>query len=417
LENGEQMNIWKAIRFKRSGSALVLVTIAVVLLSMIGVGLLQAGLGSRLLVIGAVHKIKACSAADAGLTMSIYEMNEKLKVKPWDDSSLPGATNVCLPYCDGVYSYAVTDDLGNSYSVTSIGESGRVRRTVNTTIELKGFFDNAILTKANLTLKSGTLINGYNSQDPLDTDTNADIATQSTTDSSITLNSGVVVNGDVKVGLGGNPDTAIKDLGATIAGSKYGAPENNPLPQITAPANLFYMGTAIDAKGSTVTIGPADNGTYTGIDFKSTGQPGVLEIDGGAVELHITGDINLGQSCEIVVKDGSSLTLYVDGNINCRESSGINVENPTKEAETLKLFATGESKQSFDIKANSEWIGVIYAPNADVALYANGDVYGSITANNFEFKAGGNYHYDKALKKVAVDDEGVRFVIKRWKEE
>jgi Tfp pilus assembly protein PilX len=411
------MSISKTIQFKRPGSALVLVTIAVVLLSLIGVGLLQAGLGSRLLAIQNVHKIKACSAADAGLTMAVYEMNEKLKSKPWNDSSLPVATNVSLPCCDGLCSYTVTGNLGSGYSITSIGESGRAQKTVNTTIELRGLFDNAILTKANLTLKSGTLINGYNSQNPLDTSTDADIGTQSTANSSITLNSGVIVNGDVRVGLGGNPDTAIKDLGATIAGSKYGAPENGPLPEITVPAGLFYMGTAIDAKGSTVTMGPSDSGTYTGINLKSTGLPGVLKIDGGAVDLHITGDIEVGQSCEIVVKDGSSLTLYADGDIHCRESSGINVENPAKEAQTLKLYATGDDAQYFDIKANSEWVGVIYAPNADVDLYANGDVYGSVTANNFSFKAGGNYHYDKALKKVAIDDDGVRFVIKRWKEQ
>ena len=401
---------------KRRGAALVLVTIAAVLLTLVGVGLLQVGLCNRLYAIASVHKIKACSAADAGLMLAISEMNEMLKAKTWSGSTLPEGAHVSLPYCDGVCSYAVTGDLDGGYSITSIGEFGRAQKTVSTTIELKGLFDNAILTKANLILKSGTLIDGYNSQDPLDKSTNADIATQSTEDFSITLNNGVEVHGDVRVGLGGNPDTAIKDLGATIAGSKYGATTKDPLPQMTAPDDLFYMGTTIDAKGNTVTIGPADNGTYTGITLKSTGVPGILKIDGGDVELHITGAIELGQSCEIVVKEGSTLTLYVDGDIHCRQSSGITVESPAKESETLKLYATGEDTQYFDIKAKSEWIGVVYAPNTDVDFYANGEVYGAVIANNFEFKADGNYHYDKALKKVSVEDEGVRFVIKRWNE-
>jgi len=411
------MSIKKTMRSKRPGSALVLVTIAAVLLTLVGVALLQVGLSSRLFAIGSVHKIKAFSAADAGLTMAIYEMNEKLKDQIWNSDELPEATDVCLPCCDGICSYAVAGDLGGGYSITSVGEAGRAKKTVKTTIELRGMFESAILTKSNLVLKSGTLIDGYNSQDPLDTETNADIATQSTADSSITLNAGVIVNGDVKVGLGGNPDTAIKDLGATIAGSKYGATTKDPLPQMTVPADLFYMGTSIDAKGSTVTIGPADSGTYTEINLKSTGVPGIIEIDGGDVELHITGDIQVGQSCEIVVKDGSSLILYADSDIHCRENSGINVENPANEAETLQLYATGREAQNFDIKAKSEWVGVVYAPNADVDLYANGDVYGSVVADNFEFKAGGNYHYDKALKNVTNEDKGVRFVIKRWEEE
>ena len=359
------MNKKKLLQLKKPASAMPLALIAVMILLAMGVSIMSLGLQGRIYSIRIASDITARCAADSGLTMALFEMNEKLHAKPWNDSKLPEATNVSLPYCDAVCSYIVTGYL-SGYSITSIGKSGQV---------------------------------------------------QSTSDSSITLNTGVAVNGDVRIGRGGNPDTAIKDLGATIAGFKYGATENDPLPQIAAPTDLFYMGTPIAAKGSTVTISPADSGTYTGIDLKSTGQPGVLEVDGGTVELHITGDIEIGQSCEIVVKDGSSLILYVDSDIHCRESSGINVENPAKEAETLKLYATGEGTQYFDIKAKSEWVGVIYAPNADVDLYANGDVYGSVVTNNFEFKAGGNYHYDKALKKVKVDDEGVRFVIKRWKEE
>jgi Tfp pilus assembly protein PilX len=407
----------KVMRSKRRGAALVLVTIAAVLLTLIGVGLLQVGLSNRLYAIASVHKIKACSAADAGLMIAISKMNEMLLAQSWSEGALPEATEFSLPYCDGVCSYSVTSNLSGEYTITSTGENGNAQKTVSTTVELKGLFDNAILTKAGLVLKSGTLIDGYNSQNPLDTSSDADIATQNTADSSITLNAGVEVNGDVRVGLGGNPDTAIKDLGATIDGAKYGATTKEPLSSIDAPTDLFYMGSAIDAKGSTVTIGPADSGTYTAITLKSTGIPGIIEIDGGDVELHITGDIEVGQSCEIIVKEGSTLTLYADSDIHCRESSGITVESPAKESETLKLYATGEDTQYFDIKAKSEWVGVVYAPNADVDLYAGGDVYGAIVADNFEFKAGGNYHYDRALKDVSIEDEGVRFVIKRWNED
>jgi len=412
-----KLNMQKLPHTKRRGSALPLAVLAIMVLFAMGVALLSLGLNSRIYSVRTASDITARCAADSGLAMALFEMNKKLQVKPWNDSTLPKATDVSLPYCDASCSYEVSGDLGGGYVITSHGESGHAHRTVRATIELKGLFDNAVLTKANLIMKSGTLIDGYNSLDLLDTKSDADIATQSTSDSSIILNAGVVVNGDVRVGIGGNPDTGIKDLGATVAGSKYGATEKEPLPEIAAPASLFYMGTAITAKGSTVTISPADNGTYTGIDLKTTGLPGVLAISGGDVELHITGDIELGQSCQIVVKEGASLTLYVDGDIHSRESSGINTENAAKQADTLKLYATGEDPQSFDIKANGEWVGIIYAPNADVTLYANGDAYGAVVANSFEFKAGSSYHYDKALKKVNVDDEGVRFVVKHWAEE
>jgi hypothetical protein len=177
------------------------------------------------------------------------------------------------------------------------------------------------------------------------------------------------------------------------------------------------MGTDISAKGATVTISPADNGIYTGIALKTTGTPGVLEIDGGDVVLHVTGDIQLGNSCEIVVKEGSTLTIYTDGNITCALDSGINTEAPPEQATTFQLYATGEGTQDFDIKAKSEFTGVIYAPNADVDLYANGNAYGSVVADSFEFKSGGDFFYDEALKKKNdVDDEAVQFVATRWRE-
>jgi hypothetical protein len=272
------------------------------------------------------------------------------------------------------------------------------------------------LTKGTLTLKSGTTVDGYNSQDPLDTDTDVDIGTQSTLASSIVLNTGVIVDGDIIVGAGGNPDTVIKDLGATTTGGQYAGTANDPLPQIGAPAGLLDRHTDISVQGQTAALTPADSGQYSQISIKQGTVPGILEITGGDVVLHVTGDIQLGQSCQIIIKDGSTLTLYVDGNIHCRESSGINPDQPTQDAKTLQVYATGEGTQLFDLKANGQWTGVVYAPNADVNLYAGGDAYGAIVASTFEFKTGGNYHYDEALRHVQVDDEGARFVVMRWQE-
>lgn len=406
----------KMLQSKRTGSAILLAMVSIVILLAIGVGLLSLGFNGRILSIRNSSDIAARCAADTGLTTALYEMNEILKARLWDNSNLPQATDVSLPYCNAVYSYKVTGDYLGGYVITSVGKSGSAQRTVHATTELQGLFDHAVLTRADLILKSGTLIDGYNSLDEHDTNKYADIATQSTSDSSIVLNSGVTVNGDVRVGLGGNPDTAVKDLGAKVTGLMYGATERDPLPVITPPATLIYKGAPINATSDTVTITPADNGTYTAINLKSNTDPGILEISGGDVELYVTGDIELGQSCQIIVKEGSSLTLYVDGDIHSRESSGIGVEGDARTAKALELYATGEGAQYFDIKAKSDWVGVVYAPNADVNLYANGDAYGSIVAHDFEFKSGGNYHYDRALKKVSVEDEGIRLVVNRWSE-
>lgn len=406
------MSMKKLLQSKRRGSAVALVVIAILILLAVGVGLLGLGFSGRVYSHRTASDIAARCAADAGLAMALFEMNQKLQVKPFSEGTLPLATNVNLPYSDQVCSYNVTGNLAGGYTIESTGACAGATRTVRATIGLQSAFSHAILAKQTLSLKFGTIVDGYNSADPLDKDIKVDIGSQSAADSSVVLNMGTTVKGDVFVA--GNLDTAIKDLGGTVTGDKsISAPD--PLPRVTAPA-LPAKGS-LSAKSTTVTITPADSGTYTGIALSAGKNPGVLVVEGGNVVLHVTGDIGLGNTCEIIVKDGASLTIYADANINCANGSGINMENPPTEATTLQLYATGQGAQYFDVKAKSQFTGVIYAPDAVVDLYAKGDAYGSIVARNFAYKAGGNFYYDEALQnKNTVNDEGVQFVVTRWSE-
>ena len=405
----------KLLQSRKPGSAIPLAVVALLILLAMGTGLLSLGLNSRVFSIRTTSDIMARCAADAGLTMALFRLNEKKQQAGlWDGSTLPQAIDATLPNCDATYSYRITGDLTNCYSVKSVGRANQAERTVYATLGLEGLFEYAILTKERLILKPDTLIDGYNSEDPLDTDFDVEISTQSTADSSVILNSGVTVEGDITVGVGGDPDTVIKDMGAKT-GDRIGGIIEEPLPLISPPA-LPNMGADITAKGETVILNPGDSGQYGDIVVSKGDKAGVLEISGGDVVLYLTGDIDLGESCELVVKDGSSLTIYIDGDIHCRTNSAINAEYPPEEPSKFQIYGTSEVQQSFDIKAKHDWSGTIYAPNADVILYANGDFYGSTVSNSFELKAGGNYYYDEALRTVSVDDLGVSFVIERWYE-
>jgi hypothetical protein len=399
------------IRSKRTGSALVLVLLAATLLMAMGVGTLSLGLRGRILAARDADQVEARCAADAGLSKALFEMNQTLGAG-WNGSFLPAGTDQTLPNSDATFSYSTSGNLAAGYGVQSTGNANGSAKTVNAALRLQGLFESAILTQGSLILKSGTVIDGYNSGDPSVTGVEAKIATTSTLADQIVLNNGVVVNGPVFAGVDGDPALVIKDLGGTY---DYPATitQEVDFPPIIIPT-LANMGTDISVMGATLTIGPADSGQYTAIALKRTNQPAVLEIDGGDVELHITGDVTLGQDCEIVVQPGASLTLYLDGDMVAANNSGFN--NLTQVASNLIIYGTGTGPQSFDLKAKSDVFGVVYAPNADIDVYAVGDVYGSIVANSFEFKAGGNFYYDEALKDVSVDDAGVRFIVTRWSE-
>lgn len=427
-----KMNRKKPLKSKRKGSSMVLVTLAVVILLLLGGGLLSLSMHGQLQTIRANSEIAARSAADAGLAKALFEIGEKLKVNPGDISALRDAANPqevpallqttaeLLPNCDASFSYKITAASVHSISgkqgltVESVGRCGRSVKKVYATVVLKGLFDNAILVQDRISLMPNTLVKGYNSADSADTDIDVKIGTTSTSADRIPLGPGTVIDGDVFVGVGGDP-AAVIGAGGTITGEKYALLQEIEFPVITPPP-LTDVGTSLYAKGATITMTPIKNGKYTEINLaQAAGSSGILEILGGNVVLHITGNINLGTGCEIVVDPGSSLTLYVDGDIDASNSGGLN--NTSGNIADFKLYGTSEGEQTFILRAKSDIFGLIYAPNAEIQLYPSSELHGAITGKSVLMKSGCTFYYDEALKDPSVYDAGVRFVVDRWSEE
>ncbi len=225
----------KTLQLKKPGFAIPLAMLAVIILSVIGVGLLSLGMHGRLFSVQTTSEIAARCAADAALTKAVFEMNEKLKVTPWDDSSLPQATDEMLPNSDAILSYTVTGDIVNGFTVECIGKSGRAERKINATLQLQGPFETAIFADATIDLKNGTVVDWYNFGE---NEGNLQIGTNSTEPASIDLKNGATVNGDVVVGAGGDPDVVINSTWATITGETYALTERYELPPITVPQHL-----------------------------------------------------------------------------------------------------------------------------------------------------------------------------------
>ncbi len=397
------------IRLQRRSMALAASLLLVVILLVIGIGLLGLGWNTRISAVKDSAGIVARAASDAGLTKAIYEMNEKLKLKPWNDSTLPKTIDHVLPNCEAIFSYDTIIDANGVYSIESTGDCGRGTKKIGCTLRLRGLFEHAILARDKISLMPNTLVTGYNSSDSSITDVEAPIGTLSIADNSILLGPGTVVEGDVYVGVGGDPDSVVGS--GTTTGEKLAFTKEPFFPVITPPA-LPSMGN-LTAKGKTIKIGPADSGEYGTINLsKQAAKSGVLEIDGGDVTLYVTGDIDMAQDCEINLMGSSTLTLYIDGDIDCDNNSGIS--NATGCPGNFRLYATGTGLQTFDIKAKSDVLGAIYAPNADVTIYAAGDFYGAVITNTFDLKSSSVVNYDEDLKSVTVNDIGVFFVMDRW---
>ncbi|MHC5074767.1 MAG: DUF7305 domain-containing protein, partial [Planctomycetota bacterium] len=333
----------------------------------------------------------------------------------WNNKELPSMEeDMLLPNSSETYNFDIDGNPATGFTITSTGFSGLAERKVYATTRMLSVFDYAIAVKKNLVLYPNTEVNGYNSTTG-ETDLPVQIGTNSVGDDSAIVMNDTHVNGDVFVGPGGDPTEVIKSRGE-ITGSTFELGQEIYFPPVSPPTDLVKKGAI--AK---------DSGIYSNINLnlltltKKEIHDGVIAppaniiIDGGDVVMHVTGDIDLGNSTEIIILPGSSLTMYVDGNWVTRTFAGVNNLNGIPE--NFTVYGTGDLGQHLELKAKNEFFGRVYAPDAWIDIKAGGDIYGSFTAHDFDMKSKSVLKYDTELSKKDIDDIGIYFTVSSWREE
>ncbi len=400
----------------------LIVTLGIIL-AILGIALLQLGFGSRVMSTITTAGISARTAADAGLTHAVYEMNRRFVFGvEWDNSWLPHSSGqMSLDNTDASFSYNIqgpfTDPIsGDSYwEIVSAGTSSRETKTVHARARLINLLEYALIVNESIRLKSDTLIDAYDSAfgyDPAAPSPFFMIGTnslESPPKGGITLNNGVVIEGDVLVGVGGNPEELIVDHGTTTTGNRYAlatpfAFETIPVP--ITPPSLGILNTP------NTKIGELGVTTFVKYDDIIVPNGGILDLQ-GEVHLHITGDLTLRHAAEMRVLPGSIAQIYLDGDLVGGNSNGIN--NMTFVPGNLRIFGTSTTAQKWTIQNSGAFYGVYYAPMADIIFKAQADLFGSVSGHSFDLRSSGNMHYDTQLSELPGFDTGFR--IYRWWEE
>ncbi len=394
---------------QRKGAILALMVMVVLLLSMTSLALIRVGTDARLRTVKSDLQTAARFAADAGIERTLYLMNEQLAAGTWVLDDVPTFTSQSLTAANADYTVTFTGNLSSGYQITSVGHSHNQTKTVRATIALTSPIakDFAIFARDSIDLKSSSTVDGFNSDDPSDTDIPVKIGTLSTNNGAIDINNNVTVDGDVYIVPDGDPDTVIDaHSGADINGDIFFLPSYYSLPPISPPDYTASQGSI---SGNNITLNSSDSGKYSDISISNNG---TLSINGD-LTLYVTGDIELKNNAEIEVKNNSTLILYFDGDIDAQNSSGFN--NKTEIPTNLLIYGTG-TNQEINLKNSADLYAVIYAPEVDMVVHNSVDAYGSFIVGDMELKNSGNIYYDKALKQVSVDDELVRFSITHWEE-
>lgn len=394
----------------RRGSILPLLVILILVLFLTSMTAMQIGRDSSVRSLNIRADIAARYAADAGVSRALYLMNQALADGVWNTASLPSFSSEPLVGADAEYSVRVTGTLAGGYEIVSVGRSRNATRSVRAILEVTNPFalNFAVLTQNNIKLDGKTLVMGYNSSDPSQTNLKADIGTLSDANGTIDIKNDAVVNGNVYVGLNASPDDVVLlKSRSDVQGELFNQPP--PLPDlvtVTPPSFFINRGKL---SGKTVTLNSFNSGLYSSIDISTDG---CLRVEDHCV-LVVTGNIVLKNSAEIQIAPNASLTLYLQGNFVGDNSAGV--RNETAVPSNFKLYGTG-TDQKIVFKNSMDFHGAIYAPKADMAIYNGANVYGSLIVNSFELKNSGNVYYDIALRDVSIGDEGSIFRVVRWEE-
>jgi Flp pilus assembly protein TadG len=193
------------------------------------------------------------------------------------------------------------------------------------------------------------------------------------------------VNGEVTVDgnpeITGNIGNRVKPLDLpSVDASPYEYSNNNSsLPKVlrlNAQGNGNHWVSPVDNQGDfKLNAGDTYNmpgGTYYFRD---------MLLNGGAI-LNITGDV----------------TIYVTRDLTFNGGSFVN--NVTNKAENLTINMTGGVAA---ITFGSPFYGVLYAPDTDVTISGDADVYGAVVADDLRITGNAIGHYDESLEMEMAD--------------
>jgi hypothetical protein len=399
----------KLLRPNSKGSVIAMVMLTLVVLLIVGVGLLHLGMQSRVLSVQRSSSMAARCAADAGLAKAMYEMNQKLETKPWNDSTLPSAANAALPNCDATYSYKIAKDPQGDYVIISVGKMGQETSTITCVLKVQSPFDYAMFGSRYLWLKAGTTIEGYN-YDSLDEILK--IGVNSTEAGAIFARLGVLIDGDVFVGPGGDPSVVIDaQHEVVITGECFALDEVHPLTPVPFPSHLAAL-PSLGILNNSMTL--TSNARCEEIDLRNNT---IITVD-GPVSLYVVGETWIDTGAQIKIVDANTnpnacLNLYLGNKFTVQNGGALN--NFDKDTSKLKIYGLKDCI-NFSFLTDSTLYGAVYAPYANFVMLNKVEIYGAVVIDRLSQQVSSTYHYDASLKYGSVNDELVTFAVGKWSE-
>ena len=404
----------KQAKYTQRGNTLLLVLIFCLAVGMVLAATLKLIEGRCVMTMRSSCWNEAIPVLEAGVEEAMTHMRDDSNpaTNGWTAGTLGGQLvyRKQRTFTDGSYFYTTIYSpssnapyiISQAYVRSPLKASQYIARTVLVaTTNPPNVFTKALATTGPINFNgSNPLVDSYDSAiGAYDTITNrgsqGNIATDSTNSPAVDLGGGTVY-GTVTTGPGGtisggnvgdvswNNGHNGKEQGWTNDNMNVSFPSNYP------PSNASSFTTM---PGTTVLSGIL--GTYLPSgSYLSSSLPSPLIITGNVI-IYNTGNVDISGTGYIQIQPGGSLTLYVGGNVKI---AGNGVLNGTGFAGNFNILGLGGCT-SITYTGNADFVGTIYAPEADLTIHGNGGIYGAMIGKSATLTGNASFHYDPELAK------------------
>lgn len=202
----------------------------------------------------------------------------------------------------------------------------------------------------------------------------------------ISIASGIKIFGDVIYGPTGKLDVA---SGSVITGGTSARPELEELPPIEVPA--IALGKPVNYTSGVPMVVPPGEAGYAALDI---GKNTKLVLKGPLTL--VVGDFILRSGAQLVfdTTDGP-IEMHVTSSLDFNTSSVVSTSTQVT-SDTMILVSAPEGK-TVNFGAKSQFYGFIYAPDAEVHISAQYELYGGLVCQALQLAAQGRMHYDANL--------------------
>lgn len=373
----------------REGNALLMALVIMIPLLIMGLTVMQLGIGAGSELSAESDQARAQYLAEAGVAEAVTAMRLDL-------SGDVGAPNQPALLQDGLVWVQATP-LGNDRTrLLAVGMKGSGRAALDVVVSRTqsqvysmGFVSSRPTDLATEMFADSfdSDLGSYASQVPAGSDharSNAFIASNE----DITIGQHSIVHGDARPG----PAGGVNLKSATVTGSTTPNKELFTMDPVDVPG--LPAGGQMYIKSGTQTLAPGTH-RFTDIELESKT---ALVIPGPATVV-IDGDVKLGSSTTLVIGAGGPVTIYIGGDLRMGTNSSL--ETPSLDAHNATLFMTGENTFA-ELKSHSGFYGTFYGPRTTVELDNVFEMYGALAAEQF-YAANTKLrlHFDEALARKA----------------